>query len=958
MRSITRICLPGATLAAALMLFTAEAVAAPHRVYMHLMDAREHPDYDRHYVKPPTWETFGNRTQFTSLRGFGVENNQIVRFSEEIEKYTRTFELGDVLWPSYPIIFAENIGALAEEVKRRGLFLFDVWGYVPGSGPGDYWQQYHPPRAALETLEATLGERWLGMDVGEQDGRYIGGYASQMLPVSSDRFAQYLNFQRHFEYMGDELGNKLSALVSLNFAHHFLKEGTYTAIGAETAQALPNSQVYYAFIRGAGKQYGVPWFGNASIFNRWGYKTYGGEGPDHSPTKGTSLNLLKRLIYSHILYNCVFAGFESGWFDGEQLSPIGRIQQAAQRWVKAQGQPGVMQTPVAIMTDFFSGWTFPRHLYSGDLYRVWGNLPYGPGDYLMDHVLDMIYPGYQDASYFHDESGFLTPTPYGDCADVLLSDAPGWLLDRYPLLIIAGELAGGRELRDKLTAYAERGGCLVITGGSLAKLDGGLAGIQTAGVPAAAQGAVQNKETAINEDGPFDLYPLALPAEAEVLARSGETPAVVQRTLGRGRMLVFASPFGLPNIPNNSRPLESKEDAKLPKPYPLLNHVRLVLDGLLREQALFDAGDGLNIITCRKAPGSYTLGITNNSLQEKPLKIVSHCGEILSVTELPLDQSEKGAVGQFPAGFETATPGASGENTIAGGDVRLFAVSVREDGVEETPHATPAPRPRGIALPLQHPRSIKEEILSRPTFFEHFDRALVDWRYVQERDPDALRKEAGWLARQGLRIYVDLSSGINLYPDLRLVNNDPDNYAASRDVLDSLLEKMAIFGVHDVILCLHKVPENTFTPKQTVESFEVTLREMCAHAAANNVTVYLRNSVKFSMPLQGYADLVDRVAAPNLRLAASTALLPEHTPETAALAPKIGLWLAGASARDAAGRMWTTQEPFVRGNDATGFAAWFKDTPGVPVALDAVYGTQDEEYADWIALSRAMNPNK
>jgi hypothetical protein len=88
--------------------------------------------------------------------------------------------------------------------------------------------------------------------------------------------------------MGDDLGHKHAALVSLNFGHYFLKEGTYTLIGAETAQGLPNSQVYYAFIRGGGKQYGVPWFGNASVWNRWGYKTYGSAGGTggeiHGPT--------------------------------------------------------------------------------------------------------------------------------------------------------------------------------------------------------------------------------------------------------------------------------------------------------------------------------------------------------------------------------------------------------------------------------------------------------------------------------------------------------------------------------------------------------------------------------------------------------------------------------------------------------------------------------------------------
>ena len=102
-----------------------------------------------------------------------------------------------------------------------------------------------------------------------------------------------------------------------------------------------------------------------------------------------------------------------------------------------------MLTPIAVMTDFFAGWTFPRHLYTGDVYRVWGNLPYEPGDYLTDGVLDLLYPGYQNSSYYHDESGFLTPTPYGDAADCLLSDAPGWLLPRYSLLVVAGELSGG-----------------------------------------------------------------------------------------------------------------------------------------------------------------------------------------------------------------------------------------------------------------------------------------------------------------------------------------------------------------------------------------------------------------------------------------------------------------------------------------------------------------------------------
>ncbi len=190
-------------------------------------------------------------------------------------------------------------------------------------GPGIGFEQFKPPAEALKLLDAKLGPRWLGMDVGEQDGRYIGLYAPQMYPTSASRLEQYFNFQRHFQRMTDDLGNKVSALLSLNFGHYLLKEGVYTLLGAETAQGLPNSQVYYAFIRGAGKQYGVLWFGNASIYNRWGFKTYGGAGVDqfnyrYGPTQGTSLSLLKRLLYSGILYNCADRRFRERLFRGRE----------------------------------------------------------------------------------------------------------------------------------------------------------------------------------------------------------------------------------------------------------------------------------------------------------------------------------------------------------------------------------------------------------------------------------------------------------------------------------------------------------------------------------------------------------------------------------------------------------------------------------------------------------------
>ena len=91
---------------------------------------------------------------------------------------------------------------------------------------------------------------------------------------------------------------------------------------------------------------------------------------------------------------------------------------------------GVHLATVAVLLDFFQGFTPPRHLYTEALYRTWGGLPWDQGDFFTHAVLDHLYPGYEKASYYHNESGFLTGTPHMDAADVLLSDAPQWLLNQ------------------------------------------------------------------------------------------------------------------------------------------------------------------------------------------------------------------------------------------------------------------------------------------------------------------------------------------------------------------------------------------------------------------------------------------------------------------------------------------------------------------------------------------------
>jgi hypothetical protein len=938
-------------------------------IYPHLLNPGDYPDFSRRPHRVPTWETFKHTTQFTTLRAFTVRDNFLVDFREDLDLYEK-YNLGRVIWPVFQTVFAKNINELVAEIKRRDLYMFDIWGHVPGSGFEGMWSHVMPPKGMVEYLQRELGDRFLGFDNGEQDGRYIASYANQQCPSYSDRFKQYLNFQRHFERMCNDLGNKMTTLVSLCFGHYFLKEGNHMLIGAETAQALPSSQVYYAFIRGAGRQYGIHWFGNASIFNRWGYKSYESEGANWGPTQGSSLNLLRRLLYTHYLYNSVAIGFEQAWLMGDNvekrllgepvpmendrslavLSPVGEIQTSANEFVAKNGQPGVMLSPTALLLDHFSGWAMPRHLYTGNVYQVWGGMPYEDGDYLTHGVLSMLYPGYEDASYFRDERGFLASTPYGDMTDVLLSDVPEFVLGQYNLVVAAGKLTPDLELQNKLRSFVEKGGHLVVTANNardlFPKWKIGQPTVRPTGTV-----ITWSDGSKTNEAGKIPLCPITLPPEAEVLARCKELPAVVRIPLGRGRVTLLLTPFGLNEKPAVAGAIPNEVEKKLPCPYNLLSHVQRVLNEAFAEQQLFSVGQGLSFITCRKGPGEYTLGIHNNDLFLRPFKIVSHCGKIQKITELKIDQKAKDAVGYWPTGMEGHAGGVSSKNTIAGGDVLLFAVTVKEDDVKVlSPSAPPAPVTDRF-LALRGIPDLKEAILARPTFFQHFDGVSLDWTYIRDRDRSRLEYEHGWLARQKLQIIVDFSHGLNFYPDLTLLDTLLFRYEESVAAIDDCLDKMAALEATQAVFSLHRIPENHCDGPRANDRFLAGVKDLCRRAAQKGGTIYLQaHPHKWYSSTKDMIEFIEKVGAENLRFALNTghAMMAGETPaESVSIAGNLlGMVLFSVPKADSFGQKYDAHLPI---HTAQIDLAPLKDVKGIKV-LDAGYLSWDETYQDILKI--------
>ena len=127
-----------------------------------------------------------------------------------------------------------------------------------------------------------------------------------------------------------------------------------------------------------------------------------------------------------------------------------------------------------------------------------------------------------------------------------------------------------------------------------------------------------------------------------------------------------------------------------------------------------------------------------------------------------------------------------------------------------------APSPDRVALPLPRTNDFIESIMLRATFAQHFDAVVLDFTYVERRSPLDLQREGRWAFVRNISILIDFTSGLNLYPDLRLCNNSAQ-YENSVQRIQRILRKIGILVnassatinqtfSSDVIVAGHRAP--------------------------------------------------------------------------------------------------------------------------------------------------------
>jgi autotransporter-associated beta strand protein len=722
-----------------------------------------------------------------------------------------------------------------------------------------------------------MGNRFTGGDIGEQDARF-----ANIFETCYDRFSQtdrFQNFKVASRFQGqvaDDLGNISSLLTNLWLWHYPVKDGNVMISGVQTQpkHGIANSQVQYSFLRGAGKQYGVPWWGNVSIFstdwfnNGVNYKSY-----PYAPNTGNSISLMRRLLFSHYLYGCRILSFEGeqrAWNGDNSVTPIGKIQEAMVQTINQYGKAGVMHTPVALLQDFWSGWMPAQHNRGN--YYTWNAMDYDQGDFFTHDVYSLLYPKYEENGFFQNESGGMCDTPFGDMADTLLTDVSSPILKRYGLVIATSHMrSADTELRDKVTSFISNGGNFVVTAENARRLWPEF-GIGETQIDLSPGGTVNWADSSTTTEGHAGvLYSIntgALPSGHTVLATYAGNPAVIDVPIGSGKLTLLMSPLGVNKYPLTSLHPGTGYNTTLPKPYVMMNHVQKLVSDRLSAQRLFSVGNpNLGYITCRKGPGEYLVGILNNSLNSQPFSISSHIGTITHLTELDLGTSVKNDPGFWPTGYESNNGGISDGSNVSGGDIRLFRVEVAESGSLRTLAPTvPPTRPSKRMVAVPSLADLKDTIQKWPTFFEHFSGVKVDGvADVTLGAGPELYEPFQWLVRQQVEIVADFTNDL-VSGDLTL-RSDATGYAQSMATFGSSLDNLALLvRAKDIIITAEEVAA------EQLEAYRTGVAALCSQAASHGMTVHFKHRPTSWTPNPASTlSFISSVSAANLHLAASTA---------------------------------------------------------------------------------------
>ena len=703
------------------------------------------PEHKLRRFKPYTWADFGNRMMFTASPGVARQ------FRQKGPRYFVSFNIG-------------KTGRVPE-----------IAGANPQRGPSLKEARMMQKRTPRDML-------YQGGQTGESDATFAhlakDWYATELPRTQLGQYQDLLYFaenlsQRSYGYIA--YGHNL-------WAHHYMAKNL--PISISKAQIFYrntfNPMVHFTMLRGAARQNGLSYWTQYSgvidrktdryrqkhrrIYEKLLAKSKRQEltarekhklmtsrrkSLENTNAHGNSYSATRRMLYYAWLSGCRAFKYEIGtvYRGSDKLTPAGLSMKHISLLQNKSGHPGEMQTPIALMMDFYQGWR-PAEIRGPKnkperarmLLNSWVSLDYKRSDWQISSLLDFFYNGWMNNARYPKTEKYLMPvTPFGDSVDTITSDAAAGVLNRYGLIIWAGQNpTNPMRAGDKLLEFANRGKTVLLFAEAASKMFPEYKiGKRVFEIKPGAKVKLKTGKT-ISENNSFELYSIKKNKSMKTLATCNSKPAAVSVKCKNGGKIIivlskdaFPKNYKGPNWPTPGPTILSTDLLKLAQGF---------VAQYARKQQLITAGKNLSTVVCQKKPGVYTVGIFNDDIKPAKFKIKSHIGKIRSIKEVKLDYgpSQKHSA-WLPEKYRNGKikSAAPDKSHIGGKDLRIFIVKVAQKPKNQ-PRCVPADRPKDRFLKLDTLARLRYQLARYPDFYQLFAGVCVSGKSAAMLDPKIL----------------------------------------------------------------------------------------------------------------------------------------------------------------------------------------------------------------------------
>lgn len=414
----------------------------------------------------------------------------------------------------------------------------------------------------LRRLEKEYSDTFVGYQLDEWDSNFFQTLRRptsrrfqdlvHYIQVPCNREGMLQNLQKFWLMHRDLFGPDIYALSGMvNFEHLTLDLGGKIAALEITSEHIDHQhRNNYVFLRGAARQFEKPMLMYFAYYARnytaasdrtGGKSTIYGLDFGVPPSLGLRNFCMTYYMGGNYLdFECQPMGQAKREKDGTcSLTANGKALKDIYEWSRSpKGRRGESYAPILLLADRLHGYDGWHRI--SPYWSSWYDLfPLREGDLLLEYLMQAMNPN--DGYVKYGEPGFignLRNSTLGDIFDLYLANPPvtGEVrleqLEKYPVVILADQIAWTEKLVNRCRQYVANGGTLVLTAGHIHPFIGDPGFL----------GAKPESEVVRQDD--LTVRKFSPEKGSTVLMRTtGGMPLVIKHPFHRGHVILITSPF-------------------------------------------------------------------------------------------------------------------------------------------------------------------------------------------------------------------------------------------------------------------------------------------------------------------------------------------------------------------------------------------------------------------------------